>query len=494
MVTLVILDGFGLRRERNGNAIKASEIPFITKLIKKYPNTTLEASGEEVGLPKGQMGNSEVGHLTLGAGRVIYQDLLRINKDIENGKFGENKNLIKAYEHASKTGRLHLMGLLSDGGVHSHISHLFALIEEAEKYNIKEIYIHAFLDGRDTPFNSALTYLDALHNKFGDEVKLASLSGRVYAMDREKKYERIQKVYSLLTDGRATDKSYREVVEESYQNGVYDEFLEPVLLDSNGKIKDGDSVIFFNFRSDRAREVTSAFTEPDFDSFKVKKFSNLLFSTMQEYSQDFKNVNIIYPANIVENNLSKIISDKGLKQFHIAETTKYAHVTFFFNGGREKEYESEDRKLIESENTTNFEYYPNMKAGEITQEVLDQIASEKYDFILVNLSNLDMIGHTGNFQATVDASKFVDKCAYAIALASLMAGGECIITADHGNAEYMIDENGNKVTSHTTNKVPFILVTKRKVRLRKGGLKNVAPTVLKLMNIDIPDEMERPLF
>lgn len=493
MVTLIVLDGFGIRKQRAGNAIKASGIPFLSKLMKKYPSTTLVASGEEVGLPEGQMGNSEVGHLTLGAGRVVYQDLLKINKAIKSGELGKNVALQKALNHA-ENGRLHLMGLLSDGGVHSHIEHLFAILDEAKKYDIKEIYIHAFLDGRDTPYNSSLSYLDKLKSRLEDNAIIASISGRAYAMDREAKYERVKLAYDVLTKGKETEKSYREVVEESYKNGVYDEFLMPVLLNKNGKIQDNDSIIFFNFRSDRAREITRAFTDKAFDKFKVKKFKNLLFSTMTEYSEDFKNLNVLFRPLNVENNLSKIISDNGLKQFHIAETTKYAHVTFFFNGGIEKAYKGEDRKLIESENTTNFEYYPNMKAGEITEEVLEQIASQKYDFILVNFSNLDMIGHTGNFNATVQACTYVDKCAYAVALATIMAGGECIITADHGNAEYMIDKNGEKVTAHTTSKVPFILVSKKKRRLKKGGLKNVAPSVLKLLGIEIPDEMEKPLF
>lgn len=496
MVTLIIMDGFGVRKEEFGNAIKSSGIPNLKKLMKKYPHTLLNASGEAVGLPAGQMGNSEVGHLTIGAGKVVFQDLMEINRDIESGEFGKREQIIKAMKFAEKSGRLHLMGLLSDGGVHSHINHLFALLEESKKYNIKEIYIHAFLDGRDVPPDSAERYLDALNEKLDNNMHIASISGRIYAMDREQRYDRLQRAYDVLTNGKAVEKSYKQILADSYEKGIFDEFVEPVLLDQNGTIKDGDSVIFFNYRSDRARELTYAFTSP-FDKFKVVDYKNLLFSPMQEYSKDFHDLNVIYPPHVVENNLAKIISDKGLKQFHISETTKYAHVTFFINGQIEKAYPGEERKLIETINTQNYEYYPEMRANEITTEALDAIASQKYDYVLINLTNLDMVGHTGNFDATRRAGVCVDRCAYALALATLMAGGECIITADHGNGEEMFDRNGNKITSHTTNPVPFILVTNKKRKLaikRGGGLANIAPTVLKLLDIDVPEDMEKPLI
>lgn len=493
MVTLVILDGFGISKNEKGNAIKSQGTPFLDKLKKKYPHSILKASGEAVGLPKGQVGNSEVGHLTIGAGRVVLQDLLKINRDIENGEFGKNKNLIRALKYA-KNGRLHVLGLLSDGGVHSHINHLYAILREAEKYEIKEIFIHAILDGRDVPVSSGLKFLEELNSALKENMFISSVCGRVFAMDREERYDRIKKAYDMLTTDIKKDKSFKEVVSQSYKNAIYDEFLEPVLLKKNGNIQDGDSVIFYNFRSDRAREITSAFTSKNFDKFKTKKFKNLLFSPMEEYSDEFKELNTIYPPEIINPTLASIISKKGLKQFHIAETTKYAHVTFFINGGREKAFKGEERKLIESIDTQNFEYYPQMRASEITEETFEAIASEKYDFVLVNLSNLDMIGHTGNFNATKEAVKIVDKCAYAIALATLMAGGDCIITADHGNAESMFDKMGNKITSHTNNPVPFILVTKRAKKVKEGSLANVAPTVLKLLDLEIPDNMERPLF
>lgn len=500
MVTLIILDGFGISKEKFGNAITSAGTPNLDKLIRMYPNTTLKASGNAVGLPEGQMGNSEVGHLTLGGGRVILQDLMKIDNDIKTKAFFNNKNLLKALNHAKeKNSALHIMGLLSDGGVHSHINHLFAIIEMAKQNGLKKVYIHAFLDGRDTLYNSGKGYIQQLEDKLkGTDYKIASLSGRIYAMDREQRYERLQKAYNVLIYGENyKDESALDAIEDSYKQGVYDEFVEPILLVKDATIKDDDSVIFFNYRSDRARELTSALTDENFNHFKTKKFKNLLFSPMEEYSAEFKKLNVIYPPETIEDNLSAIISKNGLKQFHIAETTKYAHVTFFFNGGIEKPYEGEDRKLIESIDTQDFSYYPKMRAIEITEATLDAIASAKYDFVLVNYSNPDMIGHTGNFEATKQAIACVEKQAYALALATLMAGGDCIITADHGNAEYMIDKNGKKITSHTTNPVPVILVSERykKVRLKRGcSIANIAPTVLKLLNLEIPSTMEKSLF
>ena len=500
MVTLIILDGFGLSKQKFGNAIFSAGTPNLDKLIKQYPHGELEASGNAVGLPKGQMGNSEVGHLTLGAGRVILQDLLKIDSDIEDKKFFENKNILKAMDHAkNNNSSLHLMGLLSDGGVHSHINHLFALIDMAKQQGLEKVYIHVFLDGRDTLYNSGKEFVKKLEDKInGTSYKIASLSGRIYAMDREERYERLEKAYDVLVYGE----NYQEIeatdaIEKSYKNGVFDEFFEPILIDKAGTIKDNDSVIFFNFRSDRARELTFALTDSNFHHFKTKKFNNLLFSPMEEYSAEFSKLNVIYPPIEVEDNLSALLSKNNLKQYHIAETTKYAHVTFFFNGGIEKPYKGEDRKLIESIDTQDFSYYPKMRALEITENTLDAIASSKYDFILVNYSNPDMIGHTGNFEATKQAITCVEKQAYALALATLMAGGDCIITADHGNAEYMIDKNGNKVTSHTSNPVPVILVSEKfkKVKLKKNKtIANIAPTVLKLLGLNIPSSMQESLF
>ncbi len=500
MVTLIILDGFGIRKESFGNAIKSAGTPNLDKLLKKYPNTQLEASGLAVGLPEGQMGNSEVGHLTLGSGRISWQDLMKINKDIENNTFKDNKNLIKAFKHAEKNkSNLHLIGLLSDGGVHSHINHLYAILEAAKKYNIKNVYIHVITDGRDTPINSGIEYIKQLESKIENtNAKIASISGRVYAMDREKRYERIKKYYDVVVFGNNESKTTaNDVILKNYNNNVYDEFIEPTLLNKNAVIKDNDSVIFYNYRSDRARELSFSLTNENFKEFKTQKFKNLLFSPMEEYAKELSSTNVIYPPIKITDNLSSVISSAGLKQFHIAETTKYAHVTFYFNGGIEKPYKNEERKLIESIDTEDFSYYPKMRAYEITESTLEAIASQKYDFILVNYSNPDMIGHTGNFQAAKEAIVCVEKQAYALALATLMAGGDCIITADHGNAELMIDKNGDKVTSHTTNPVPCILVSEKhkKVKLlKKASIANIAPTVLKLLNLNIPSTMEKPLF
>ncbi len=500
MVTLIILDGFGLRKEKFGNAILSAGTPNLDKLEKLYPTSSLKASGQAVGLPEGQMGNSEVGHLTLGSGRVSFQDLLKIDDDIKKDVFTKNEKLHNAINHALiNNSALHIMGLLSDGGVHSHINHLFAILDYAKDAGLKRVFIHCFMDGRDTPVDSGIKYIEMLENKIKEtSFKIASISGRIYAMDREERYDRIEKAYNTIVYGNNySGKDALSTLKESYNNNVYDEFVLPTLIDKEGTIKDNDSVIFFNYRSDRARELTECLTSEEFNHFKTKHFTNLLFSPMQLYSAKFEHLNVLYPPLKIQDNLASIISENNLKQFHIAETTKYAHVTFFFNGGIEKPYNGEERKLIESIDTQDFSYYPKMRAIEITEATLDAIASAKYDFILVNYSNPDMIGHTGNFEATKEAITCVEKQAYALALATIMAGGDCIITADHGNAELMIDEKGNKVTSHTTSLVPFILASEKhkNVKIKKGkSIANIAPTILKLLNIDIPSTMEEPLF
>lgn len=498
MVTLVILDGFGLSEKTKGNAIKLNGTPFLDKL-KEYPYTTLEASGEAVGLNKGQMGNSEVGHLNLGAGKIVYQDLPKINNDIQNGTFYKNEALLKTMNYVLvNNSSLHLMGLVSDGGVHSHINHLFALVDMANKMGIKNIYIHAILDGRDTLKDSGIKFIKTLQKQIKDKAEIKSIIGRVYSMDREKRWDRIEKAYDMLALGQAERyyTSPEKAIKDSYKEGVFDEFVLPTIIGEPKTINNYDAVIFFNFRTDRAREITQVFIDKQFDKFETKHLNNLKFCCMTEYDSTFKNVEVAYPPYKIENNLSAIISKAGLKQFHISETTKYAHVTFFFNGGIEKSYDGEDRKLIESENVQDFSVVPKMKAYEITDEVLNKIVQKKYDFILVNLSNADMLGHTGNLEATKKTIEVVDKCAYAIALATLVAGGHCIITADHGNAEEMIDKKGNIVTSHTTNPVPFWLISEKfmQVTLKKGKLCNVAPTILKIMNLPIPNEMCEPLF
>ncbi len=492
MVTLIILDGFGERKEIKGNAIKLQGTPNLDKLKKIYPHTLISASGEAVGLSAGQMGNSEVGHLNLGAGRVVLQDLSKLNYEIKTGAFQKNAVFMQAFKH-SKT--LHLMGLVSDGGVHSHINHLKTLIDMAHDQGVEHIYVHVFTDGRDTQKDSAIKYVKELEDYMkGKNAEIATIIGRVYAMDREKRYERVMKAYDAICLGQAENyfTSASEAIKASYDNGIYDEFIEPCIIGKPKTINSGDSVIFFNFRTDRPRELTEAITEKSFDKFPTKKLDNLYFVTMTEYSDQLKNVHVAYPAEEIKDGLSETISKAGLKQYHVTETTKYAHVTFFFNGGREEAFKGETRKLIETKDVKDFSEFPEMRACEIAEDAMNAISEDKYSFVLINFSNPDMIGHTANMEATKRAIEIVDKCAYAVAMATLLAGGDCIITADHGNAELIEDENGNPVTAHTTNPVPFILVSEKykKAKLKKDGkLANVAPTVLELLNINKPSVM-----
>ena len=499
MVTLVIMDGLGIRKSKIGNAVKLQGMPNMNKLKKIFPYTEINASGSYVGLTDGQMGNSEVGHLNLGAGRVVYQDLLRIDNDIKNGNFYNNTVLKQTINHSIKNNStLHILGLCSDGGVHSHTRHLKALVDMASNMGAKDIILHLFTDGRDTPITSGSEFANNIQEYCNGKAKIGSVCGRVYAMDREKRYDRVKKAYDMLAYSDAPQQeNIDDIFANSYENKEYDEFIKPCKTKYFKQIDDGDSVIYFNFRTDRGRELTEAFTQPNYNQFKVKKYKDLMFTTFTEYDANFKNVNVAFPPEKITDNLSVIIANNHLKQFHISETTKYAHVTFFFNGGIEKANTGEDRKLIESENVLNFAKTPKMKAYEITDEVLRAITEKKYDFILVNLSNADMIGHTGDLDACIKAIEVVDKCAYAIALATMMAGGDCIITADHGNAEEMILANGEPHTAHTTNPVPVYLCSEKckKAKLIKDGkLANIAPTVLKLLGIKIPDNMEQPLF
>lgn len=496
MVTLCILDGFGEKKEKLGNAVKAAGTPNLDKLKKDYPHTTILASGGAVGLPDGVMGNSEVGHLTIGAGRVILQDLKLINSEIENGKYFENKALVKALTHADKNkSNLHVMGLLSDAGVHSDYNHMFAILEFAKKFkNIKNIYIHAFLDGRDTGIHDGKKFVQITEEKIkGTNAKIGTMMGRVQVMDRENRYDRVEKAYRLLVYGEGKKyNSAMEAIDECYNNGDTDEYFPMVVIDKNSMVGDNDSLIFFNFRSDREREISYAFALDDFKEFETKKLKNFLYTTMTQYSDKLTHVNTMYPPKTIEVNLASTISNSGKKQFHISETTKYAHVTFFLNGTIEKPYKGEDRKIIDSINVKDFSEYPDMRAYEIREDVIKAIESKKYDFVVVNFSNPDMIGHTGNFDAAVQAVKTCDKCAFDVAQATLDVGGDCIIIADHGNCEEMFDKEGNKLTQHTTNPVPFILVSEKhkNARLKSDGtLANVAPTVLELMGIKKPDVM-----
>ncbi len=495
MVTLCILDGFGLTKNEVGNAIKSAGTPYLDKLMKEYPFAKIEASGEAVGLPAGQMGNSEVGHLTIGAGRVIEQDLLHIDNEIKRGDFAKNQALIKALKYAEDNGsNLHLLGLASDGGIHSKLTHMYAILDVAKNYNIKNIYIHPITDGRDTSVTSGIGFLQEISEKIaGTNAKIADICGRVYAMDRENRWDRIEKAYNLYVRGVGEKfDGFKTAMQASYDAGVTDEFVEPTILDENGTIKNGDSVIFFNYRSDRAREMTFALTDNNFNNFKTENLDKILMTPMQEYSKDLAHLNTIYPPKVVEDNLSCLVSNAGFRQFHIAETTKYAHVTFFFNGGIEKQYTGEERKLIDSYNDKNFASHPKMRAPEITEELLKVLDEKQYGFVLVNYSNPDMIGHTGDFEASKEAVAYCDECAYKVAMKTVENGGECIIIADHGNIEEMFDESGLVLTKHTTNPVPFILVSEKNknVKLKQNGsLANVAPTVLELMGLKVPTTM-----
>ena len=495
MITLCILDGFGITDKKIGNAVLDQGTPFLDKLRKEYPNTLIEASGEAVGLPAGQMGNSEVGHLTIGAGRVIEQDLLHIDNEIKRGDFFKNPALIKALEYAEKNGtNLHLMGLASDGGIHSKLSHMYAILEAAKNYKIKHIYIHVITDGRDRPITSGKDFIKEIEGKIkGTNATISDIIGRVYIMDRERRFDRVEKAYNMIVRGKGEKfATAKEAIETSYARDITDEFVEPMIIDENGTIKNGDSVIFYNYRSDRAREITFALTDPNFAEFKTENMDKLLMTPMQEYSDELKHLNTMYPPKVVEDNISCIISQAGKKQYHISETTKYAHVTFFFNGGIEEPYKGEDRKLIDSYNDKNFAVHPQMRAPEIRKYLLEAIDSKKYDFLLVNFSNPDMIGHTGDYEAAKKAVEICDKYAYDVATETTKMGGECIIIADHGNIEEMFDEQGTILTKHTTNPVPFILVSEKNkhVKLKQNGsLANVAPTILELMNIKKSPEM-----
>ena len=500
MVTLVILDGFGEKKEKFGNVIKAQGTPYLDKLKKEYPHTLLDASGEYVGLPKGTIGNSEVGHMTIGAGRRILQDLMLIDSEIANGKFYQNPAILKALAHAEKNkSNLHIMGILSDGRVHQDINHMFAILEMAKNFDIKNIYIHTFSDGRDVPEKSVKKYVDMTREKIkGTNVKFGTIIGRVY-LDRELKFERVQKMYDLLVYGKGEKvSSIEEAIDKNYANGITDEYFEPYIIDEDSIVKDNDSLIFYNYRTDREREITWAFTDPDFKHFKTKKLKNFLFTQMTRYAENLEHLNTAFPPKTIDDSITAILSQRGKTQYHVAETTKYMHVTYFFNGTIDRVYEGEDRKLIDTINVDDYAKFPKMRAIEITQDVLEAIASNKYDFIVVNYSNPDMIGHTGNWASTKEAIECVDKQAYAVALATLMAGGDCLITADHGNAEEMMDKAGNKLMNHTTNPVPFILVSKNHPeikRLKKGkSLSAIAATVLKLMGEEIPENYDEPLY
>ena len=493
---LMILDGWGINRNpEQKNAIVAANPENFYRLQNEYPHSELEASGEAVGLPDGQMGNSEVGHLNIGSGRVIYQPLVEISKDIREGAFFENPVLKEAFEYAQKEGKpVHFGGLLSTGGVHSHIDHLFGLLMMAKKYGVKA-YIHAFLDGRDTPPESALDFIKTVEAKAAEigAGEIATLSGRYYAMDRDKNWDRVQKAYDAMVYGKGNVASSAvEAIEKSYAEKVSDEFVIPTVVKSEGTIKKGDVFINFNFRPDRAREITRAITDRKFDGFK-RTLVATKFVCMTTYDATMEDVSVAFGPEDIVNTLGEYLSKNGKEQLRAAETEKYAHVTFFFNGGKEEAYKGEDRILVPSPKVATYDLQPEMSAYELLDKVLAAIDEDKYDFIAVNFANPDMVGHTGVMEATEKAIKTVDECVGKLFKKLLSIGGSGIITADHGNAELMIDKLTKRpITSHSTNPVPFIVVGdefKNAELLSDGRLSDIAPTVLSMMNMEKPKEM-----
>ncbi len=491
---LMILDGFGIAPEK-GNAIKAANKPNIDKLFAENPVTQIGASGMDVGLPDGQMGNSEVGHTNMGAGRIVYQELTRITKTINEDKLKENEAIVNAMDKAIENGTaLHLMGLLSSGGVHSHNTHLYGILELAKKKGLENVYVHAFLDGRDVPPSSAAEFMDELLAKTKEigVGKVATVSGRYYAMDRDNNWDRVEKTYAAMVYGEG-EKADCPVcaVKNSYDKGVTDEFVVPVVVEGGAQVKPNDSIIFFNFRPDRAREITRTFVDPDFKGFERKNgFFPVNFVCMTQYDATMPNVDVAFKPQALKNTLGEYVSNKGMTQLRIAETEKYAHVTFFFNGGVEKQYEGEDRILVKSPAVATYDLQPEMSAYEVTDKLVPAIESGKYDMIILNYANCDMVGHTGVFEAAVKAVEAVDTCVGRVVEAIKKMGGVALITADHGNADKMVDADGSPFTAHTTNPVPFCVVG-YDCQLREGGrLADIAPTMLQIMGLEQPAEMD----
>ncbi|MEC0665432.1 2,3-bisphosphoglycerate-independent phosphoglycerate mutase [Priestia flexa] len=496
---LIILDGFALRDEEKGNAVKHAKKPNFDRYWNEFPHATLQASGEAVGLPEGQVGNSEVGHLNIGAGRIVYQSLTRVNVAIREGEFEKNETLVAAVKHAKEKGTsLHLFGLLSDGGVHSHIEHLYALLRLAKKEGLEKVYIHGFLDGRDVAPQSAEQYLKELNEKIEEYGvgEIATLSGRYYSMDRDKRWERVEKAYRAMVYGEGPSyTSPEECVKDSYENGVYDEFVLPsVITKEDGSpvatIKDEDAVIFYNFRPDRAIQISNTFANEDFRSFDrgEKHPKNLHFVCLTHFSETVNGYVAFKPVNL-DNTLGEVLSQNNLKQLRIAETEKYPHVTFFMSGGREAEFPGEKRILIDSPKVATYDLKPEMSAYEVTDALLAEIEGDKQDAIILNFANPDMVGHSGMLEPTVKAIETVDECLGKIVDAILAKGGTAIITADHGNSDEVVTLEGNPMTAHTTNPVP-VIVTKQGVELREDGiLGDLAPTMLNLLDVAQPKEM-----
>ena len=489
-VILTILDGYGLREEEHGNAVKLANNKIFNMLWDKYPHTQLEASGQQVGLPKGQMGNSEVGHMNIGAGRIVYQALELINKSIEDQDFFQNKEILNAINHTKENNsKLHIMGLISDGGVHSHINHLMAILDMCKQQDVENLYLHLFTDGRDVLPQSAYTYIKQVENKLKELGigSIATISGRYYAMDRDNNYDRLKKAYDAMVEnvGYYAIKSIEEEINDSYEEGIYDEFLEPKIYDESGNIEENDAIVVFNYRKDRLREILTALTNPEFDDMPVYHFKNLKVVTMMPVVESVIAEHAFDDPKLI-NILGEYIEKQGKSQLRIAETEKYAHVTFFFDGGKEVEYQNEKKILIPSPKVATYDLKAEMSAYEVTDELLKELGN--FDLVILNFANGDMVGHTGVLEAAIKAVESVDECLGKIYQKVQELDGIMIVTADHGNCEEMLDENNNILTAHTTNPVPFI-VTKENISLIPGKLGDIAPTILELMNMEKPVEM-----
>ena len=490
------MDGWGLGLVPSSDAIGQANVPFVSSLYKKYPHATLVTCGEAVGLPSGQMGNSEVGHLNLGAGRIVYQELQRINVAIKNGELAKNQQLLASIEYAKQNNKpLHLLGLVSDGGVHSHTSHLKAICDICKTKGLTELYIHAFTDGRDTDPKSGIHFIEDLENHLKKGVgKIATICGRYYAMDRDKRWERVQLAYEALVNGKGvTAANAIDAIKENYNNTITDEFIKPTVITHQGnaiaKIQNGDAVLCFNFRTDRCREITEVLSQKDFPDFAMKKL-DLHYTTLTRYDESFKNINILFENDNLENTLGEVLAKNQKKQIRIAETEKYPHVTFFFSGGRELPFEGETRILAASPKVATYDLQPEMSAAELTEKLLPEIKSGNPDFVCLNFANADMVGHTGVFAAVVKAVETVDRCVEQIVNTGLENGYTIFLTADHGNADYMINEDGSPNTAHTLNLVPFFIIDKEwNGSIKNGKLGDIAPTILTLMGIKIPAEM-----